>query len=68
MKSKTARTFELLAQGWVTALESAMQGGCLALSQRVTEYERRGGRVHRMWVQTKGGARVMAYRIGKARA
>ncbi len=65
MKSKTAKTFELLRRGWVTALESAMQGGCLALSQRVTEYERGGGKVHRAWVKTSGGARVLAYRIPK---
>ena len=74
---KIERTIQLLKRGWLTALESAQQGGCLALSQRVGELrgevcwvccEKDGYIYHRFviidkWVKTGGGARVKAYRI-----
>ena len=61
----TARTMALLRRGWVTALECAQRGGCLALSQRVGEFRRAGHQIDAKWVRTPGGARVMAYRICK---
>ena len=73
---KIERTIQLLKRGWLTALESAQQGGCLALSQRVGELREEmwwvgnenGQLYHRFiivdkWVDTSGGARVKAYRI-----
>ncbi|MDB5541959.1 MAG: hypothetical protein JWQ89_3686, partial [Devosia sp.] len=44
------------------ALESAKQGGVLALSQRCGEYESEGWKILRKWVTTNSGSRVMAYR------
>jgi hypothetical protein len=71
---KIERTIQLLKRGWLTALESAQQGGCLALSQRVGElreemcwqsnckFSYRFVIVDK-WVKTAGGARVKAYKI-----
>jgi hypothetical protein len=64
--SKTDRTLELLRKGWTTPLQSAMQGGCMSLSQRVGEFKRAGVHIADKWVDT-GGARVKAYRVMKAR-
>lgn len=61
-KSKLEVTIELLRRGWTTALQSALNGGVLALSQRVGELQA-VYRVQKKWVDTEGGARVMAYRI-----
>jgi ribosomal protein L20 len=61
----TDRTIQLLRKGWLTALQSAQQGGCLSLSQRVGELKRAGVEVADKWVSTGGGARVKAYRILK---
>ena len=33
---------QLLRKGWITALECAQQGGCLSLSQRVSEMRAEG--------------------------
>ena len=57
------RTIQLLKRGWLTALQSAQQGGCMALSQRVGELRRDEVEVADKWVKTEGGARVKAYRI-----
>jgi hypothetical protein len=63
---QVAKTIDLLQRGWITALQSAQAGGVLSLSQRVTELERNEGmQIERKWVQTPGGARVLAYRIPK---
>jgi hypothetical protein len=65
--TKTARTIELLRKGWLTAMQCAQQGGCWALSQRVSELRAAGTNVPDKWVETAGGARIKAYRItGKA--
>tara|TARA_R110000822_G_C15336497_1_gene495377 strand:+ start:3749 stop:3967 length:219 start_codon:yes stop_codon:yes gene_type:complete len=61
-QTKLQRTVQLLRKGWTTALDSALAGGCMSLSQRVGELEREGACIARKWVDTKGGARVMAYR------
>jgi hypothetical protein len=62
MSGQTARTRSLLSERWLTALESAQQGGCMALSQRVGEMRREGLTVLDKWVETPAGARVKAYR------
>jgi len=59
----TAKTIALLRRGWLTALDSASRGGCLSLSQRVSELRRAGYTVQDKWVDTQGGARVKAYRL-----
>ena len=56
------RTLELLRRGWLTALGSAMGGGCMALSQRCGEFAREGWNVDRRWIPHAGG-RHLAYRI-----
>jgi hypothetical protein len=63
----TERTISLLRRGWTTALQSAQQGGCLALSQRVGELRRAGVTVMDKWVSTSGGARVKAYYLPSKR-
>jgi hypothetical protein len=71
---KIERTIELLKRGWLTALESAQQGGCLSLSQRCGQLreEMCWQSNHKFsyrfvivdkWVKTAGGARVKAYKI-----
>jgi hypothetical protein len=62
-KHKLETSIKLMHRGWTTALQSALAGGVLSLSQRVGELEREGVSVLRKWVDTQGGARVMAYRI-----
>lgn len=59
---KIERTIELLRRGWLTALESATNGGVLALSQRIGELKGTY-RVLDKWVTTPSGARIKAYRI-----
>ncbi len=61
--TKTQRTRELLRKRWLTALDSALNGGCLALSQRVGEMRAAGLTVRDKWVTTQGGAKVKAYRL-----
>lgn len=68
MKTRLETTISLLRRGWITPLESASQGGVLALSQRVGELERSGVNISRKWVDTGRGVRVMAYRIAKTKA
>lgn len=58
----TAKTRQLLRKGWITALECAQQGGCLSLSQRVSEMRAEGEFVADKWVETAGGARIKAYK------
>lgn len=65
--TKRQRTLALLQRGWLTAMESALKGGCLALSQRVGELKRDGVHIIDKWVTTGGGARVKAYRVVKAK-
>ena len=60
-----ARTLQLLRRGWTTAIHSAMNGGCLSLSQRVGEFKRSGVEIADKWVHTAGGAKIKAYRIVK---
>ena len=62
MSGQVATTRSLLSKRWLTALESAQAGGCLALSQRVGEMRRAGEVVIDKWIVTPGGARVKAYR------
>jgi hypothetical protein len=62
--TKTERTLALLRKGWTTPMQSAMRGGCLALSQRVGEFKRAGIHVIDKWVST-GGARCKAYKVIK---
>lgn len=64
--SHTATTLALLKSGWTTALECATKGGCLSLSQRVGDFSRAGVAIEKKWVKTPGGARVLAYRVGKS--
>lgn len=59
------RTVSLLCKGWLTALQSAQQGGCMSLSQRVGQLRRQGVAVEDKWIATEGGARIKAYRIPK---
>lgn len=61
--SQKARTLTLLRKGWLTAMQSAQDGGCLALAQRVSEFRRQGIEVADKWVKTEGGGRVKAYRV-----
>ena len=63
---QTAISIRLMRKGWLTALQSAQQGGVLSLSQRVGELRKAGVRIVDKWVETKGGARVKAYRIERA--
>ena len=62
-----AKTIKLLRKGWLTALQSAQQGGCLSLSQRVGQLRKEGVNVQDKWVVTDRGARVKAYRIPRHR-
>lgn len=57
------KTIRLMRRGWTTALQSAQQGGCLSLSQRVGELRKAGVFVIDKWIRTGGGARVKSYRI-----
>lgn len=59
---KIERTIDLLRRGWLTALESATNGGVLALSQRIGELKGTY-RVLDKWVTAPSGARIKAYRI-----
>jgi hypothetical protein len=61
--NQTKRTIQLLTKGWLTALESAQQGGCLSLSQRVGELRRGGAVVIDKWIETPAGARIKSYRL-----
>jgi len=61
--NKTERTLELLRTRWLTSLDCALQGGCLSLSQRVSNARADGLVVSDRWVETQGGALVKAYRI-----
>lgn len=61
----TQRTISLLRRRWLTALECAKLGGCLSLSQRVSELRAAGYQVADRWKKTRGGARVKAYRLAK---
>ena len=61
--NQTKKTIQLLTKGWLTALESAQQGGCLSLSQRVGELRRDGAVVLDRWVETKNGARIKSYKL-----
>ena len=63
--TKKTTLLAMLKRGWLTALQSALNGGGMALSQRVGELERSGVCIARKWVTTASGARVMAYRIVK---
>jgi hypothetical protein len=65
--TNTERTISLLRRGWTTALQSAQQGGCLSLAQRVSEMRRSGVTVLDKWVSTGGGARVKAYYLPSKR-
>jgi hypothetical protein len=58
-------TLRLLRKGWTTALDSALAGGVLSLSQRVGTWSREGMHIAKRWEVTKGGAKVMAYRLLK---
>ena len=60
---KLETSIRLMRKGWTTAMQSALAGGVLSLSQRVGELERDGMLIMRKWVETSGGARVRAYRI-----
>ena len=62
MSGQVAKTKSLLARRWVTGLESAQLGGCIALSQRVSEMRSDGLTVIDKWITTAGGARIKAYR------
>lgn len=62
---KHERTLMLLKRGWITALDSALLGGCLSLSQRVGEFKRSGVHIADKWVTTENGARVKAYKVIK---
>lgn len=64
-RTKLEQTISLLKRRYTTALESAQQGGCLALSQRVTFDIEPLYVVKRKWITTKSGSRVMAYKITK---
>ena len=64
-QTKLQTTIQLLRKGWTTALDSALAGGYLSLSQRVGDLERGGACIARKWVETKGGAKIMAYRWAK---
>lgn len=74
--TKEQRTIQLLTKGWLTPLDSALKGGVLSLSQRVSEW--RGSqkyiglpnarkvihyRIEDRWQKTKSGSRVKAYRL-----
>ena len=58
-------TLKLLRKGWTTALQSALAGGVLSLSQRAGQWERQGMHIAKRWHVTDSGARVMAYRVIK---
>ena len=64
--TKEQISFKAAQRGYITALESALMGGCLALSQRVGEWKRQGCLIGDKWVITKGGAKVKAYRVLRA--
>lgn len=56
------KTEALLKRGWITALECAAKGGCLSLSQRVSNWRAQGHTIIDKWVVTPAGARIKAYR------
>lgn len=60
---KLETSIRLMRRGWTTALQSALAGGVLSLSQRVSELRRGGVTVVDKWIETDGGARIKAYRI-----
>lgn len=62
-ETKIKTTMRLLRRGWTTALDSALSGGVLSLSQRCGQLRKDGICVLDKWVYTKGGAKVKAYRI-----
>lgn len=57
------KSYFLLRKGWTTAMQSALKGGVLSLSQRVGEWRKAGIPIEDKWVHTGGGARIKAYRI-----
>ena len=59
----TETTIALLRKGWLTSLECAQRGGCLSLSQRVSELRRAGYTVPDKWIDLPSGSRVKAYRL-----
>jgi len=56
---------ELEAGHRLTPLAAAMHLGCMALSQRMGELERKGFPIAREWVDLPSGKRVMGYRLAK---
>jgi hypothetical protein len=61
--TKEAKTLKLLKSGWITSLDCALKGGCLSLSQRVSNWRSAGYVIGSKWVVTRSGSRVMAYRL-----
>ena len=57
-------TLRLLRRGWTTAMQSAMAGGVMSLSQRCGQWRDEYGIVDK-WITTDSGARIKAYRIVK---
>ena len=56
---------KIMSKRWVTALDSALLGCPMALSQRVGDLKREGYKVRDKWVITEGGSRVKAYTLAK---
>ena len=63
--TKIERLKKIMAKRWVTALDSALLGCPMALSQRVGDLKRDGYKVRDKWVITQGGSRVKAYTLAK---
>jgi hypothetical protein len=63
--TKIERLKKIMAKRWVTALDSALLGGPMALSQRVGDLKRDGYKVRDKWVILPSGSKVKAYTLSK---
>jgi hypothetical protein len=62
---QTQKSIALMKAGFTTALQSAMSGGVMALSQTVGKLEARGYLFARRTLTTPSGSRPMAYKLLK---
>ena len=63
--TKLSILIKMLESRWVTALDSAQNGGPMALSQRCGDLRVDGYKIRDKWVKMKSGSRVKAYTLAK---
>ncbi len=63
MRTKKACLLKLLAHQWVTPVVALQRVGILSLSQRISEWRRKGMEFDPRVVVTLSGARVAAYKL-----